>query len=332
PAGPSANAAGDVILRDLLGRLAVPATVSIPREELGAAVGRGARSRLESVAEAIFRLPGVEPPGESVRLASGNPQDVGDTSLAQLSPSGYPEGDAFRVYLPGWNESGASSWWAAADFDPSRLIALLERSETPRRLKPLGIYFRFSIATRPAALRSFENVLRWARERGALPLWSHEYAERVREFQSASLAQRLDGTWQFRGLDRLRTVRIPKPLGWPDLTASRAVASITDVRESRYVSFAPGADPTLALTAEPPANTYLSWANAPLERWSVDGSTVSMRLRGHEPIRFAIAGAPAGCTLVARGGTIRPAEAGGAASFALADPDTGDARLVCGER
>lgn len=330
PAGPSADSAGAVILRDLLTRLAVPTTVSIPQDELGENGSTAVRSRLEALADAIYALPSVEPAAQAVRLASGNPQDAGEASLAQLSPSGYPVGDAFRVYLPGWNESGTSSWWAAADFDAERLIGLLERAEVPRRLKPLGLYYRFSIATRPAALRSLEQVLRWARERGALALWSHEYAERVLEFQSASIAQRLDGTWQFRGLDRLRTVRLPASLGWPDLARSQGVATISEDGESRYVSFAPGTAPLLALSQEPPRAAYLSWANAPLERWSPGGSGVSLRLHGHEPVRFAVRESSSACTLVAAGRKITPARAGGRAVFSLADADTGDVRLEWG--
>jgi len=329
PAGPSAAPAGDVIRRELLARLAVPATVSIPPEELAAGGAGGARPQLEAAARSIFALPNVEPAAQTVRLASGNPQEVGDVSLGQLSPSGYPVGDAFRIYLPGWNESGASSWWTSADFDPDRVIALLERAETPRRLKPLGLYFRFWIATRPAALRAFEEILHWARGAGTLPLWSHEYAGRVLEFQSASIAQRLDGTWQFRGLDKLRTVRIPASLGWPDPDGSRGVASITDVGESRYVSFAPGQDPALALASEPPRDPYLSWANAPLEHWSAQGPTVSIRLRGHEPVRFAVGG-PSPCTLTTGARKVRPVDVDGRAVFSLPDADSGDARLDCG--
>jgi hypothetical protein len=330
PAGPGATPAGDVILGQLLSRLAVPLTVSIPPEELAAGSSPAARSHLRAVADAIFALPAVEPASQGVRLANGNPQEVGDGSLAQLSPSGLPVGESFRVYLPGWNESGASSWWSAADFDPRRLIDLLERSDNPRRVKPLGIYFRFWIATRPAALRSLETVLRWARGQGALPLWSHEYAQRVVEFQSASIGQRLDGTWQFSGLDRLRTVRLPASAGWPDLTASPEVASIAESGGSRYVSFGPGERPTLVLTAEPPQRAYLSWANAPVERWSPDGAALSIRLRGHEPVRFAVTGAASPCTLTAAGRRIHPAQSGGRSVFSIGASDTGDARLECG--
>jgi hypothetical protein len=327
--GPSATPAGEVILRELFARLPVPTTVSIPPVELGAPGSQRSRSHLRAVAKAIFALPAVEPPGQAVRLSGGNPQDGGEPSLAQLSPSGCPSGDAFRIYLPGWNESGVSSWWAAADFDPARLRDLLERAETPRRLTPIGLYYPFSIASRPAALRSLEQTLRWTRERGALPLWSHEYAQRVLDFRSASMARTLDGAWQFRGLGKLRTVRLPRSLGWPDLQASEGVASIADVGDARYVSFGPGESATLALSDEPARGTWLSWANAPLDRWSAGDHAVLLRLHGHEPVRFAVGGSAAACTLTAGGRTIRPARGGRGPTFSLAGADTGDARLEC---
>ena len=83
-----------------------------------------------------------------------------------------------------------------------------------------------------------------------------------------------------------------------------------DFGESRYVSFAPGQDPALALASEPPRDPYLSWANAPLERWSAQGPTVSIRLRGHEPVRFAVGG-PSSCTLTTGGRKVRPVDVEG---------------------
>jgi hypothetical protein len=329
PAGRSGTSAADLILREVLTRLAVPTTVSIPHAELVAGGSERARSHLQSVATSIFALPTVEPSSDAVSLMTGNVQDAGDSSLGQLSPSGYPEGDGFRVYLPGWNESGATSWWAAANFDPARLVELMERAGTPRRLKPIGIYFHFWIATRPAALRSLQETLRWARDQETLPLWSSEYAQRVLAFRSASIARTLEGIWQFRGLGPLRTVRMPRSLGWPDLLQSRGVASISEAGESRYVSFGPEKTPTLALSDEPVQGAYLCWANASLDRWSSQGRTVALRLHGHEPVRFAVHESLSGCTLTARGRTIRPSRAGDRATFSLADADTGDARLEC---
>src|SRR6185436_2277231 len=190
PAGRSATPTADLVFRQMLAGLPVPTSVFLPADQLSAVEGR-ARSHLESVAAAIFALPGVEPAASAIRLSSGNPQDAGDLTLAQLSPSGCPIGDAFRVFLPGWNESGAASWWSSGNFDPQRLVELLDRAGAPRRIKPIGIYYRFSMATRPAALRSLREVLSWARDQGALPLWSGEYAQRVLDFRSASVAQDL---------------------------------------------------------------------------------------------------------------------------------------------
>jgi hypothetical protein len=327
PAGRSATPAADIVFREVLAGLPVPTSVFVPADQLGAVEGR-ARAHLESVAAAIFALPGVEPSGSAIRLSSGNPQDAGDLTLAQLSPSGCPIGDAFRVFLPGWNESGAASWWSSGNFDPDRLVQLLDRAGAPRRIKPIGLYYRFSIATRPAALRSLREVLGWAREQGALPLWSGEYARRVLDFRSASMAQALDGSWHFTQLGGLRTVRIPRSLGWPDLERSRGVAAIREAGDVRYVSFAPVEDPSLVLSDEPPLRPYLTWANALVENWSQRDGAVAVRLRGHEPVRFAVAGS-SGCTLTSPEGTFAPTRSREGETFAIPTADTSDAILEC---
>jgi len=313
PAGHST--AADVILRQVLGA-PLPTTVVLPSDQ-------------PAFRQAVSVLPNVEPVSQlGGLLANGNLQDAGEPSLSELSPSGLPVGDTFQVYLPGWNESGVSSSWEARRFDPQHVIALIDRAESPRRLKPIGLYYHFSIATKSAALHSLKEVLRWAMDQAALPIWSSEYARRVLDFRSLSMARRLDGSWQFRDLGRLRTVRLPRASGWPDLSRSSGVAAVREVGEWRYVSFAPEGQPALALSEEPMEGAHLAWANAPLERWSSNGHSLFLRLKGHAPVRFAIAGAD-DCTLQAHGRWIRPARAAGLLTFSFAQADTGEARLEC---
>lgn len=178
-------------------------------------------------------------------------------------------------------------------------------------------------------MRTLREALRSALAQETLPLWSSEYAERVRGFRTASMARTLDGTWQFRDLGHLRTVRLPQSLGWPDPSRSRGVASLSEAGAFRYVSFGPEERPVLALSERPTPGPYLAWANAALERWAPRGEAVSLRLRGHGSVRFAVAGAPAPCTLTVQGRTVRPRRARGQDSFSLARSDTGDARLEC---
>ena len=81
----------------------------------------------------------------------------------------------------------------------------------------------------------------------------------------------VDGTWRFRSLGLLRTVRLPRSLGWPDPARSRGVAGVAEVGPWRYVSLAPGEPPVLALSERPTPGPYLAWTNASLERWEPRG-------------------------------------------------------------
>lgn len=314
----------DAVLEEVLSApIAASVTVAPGQEAPRKRTGRPAPA-----ARALFELPNVERADSSlIRLRGGNPQFAEDPSLAQLSPSGIPSDAGFQVYLPGWNSTGAARWWDARRFDVEQLVGLLERAQTPRRLKALGFYVPFGVATKPAALRSLKEALRWSLDRGALPLWASEYAERVLDFQTASIALTLDGTWQFRGLDRLRTVRVPRSLGWPDLAQSQDVASINEEGEFRYVSFGGDEQPSLVFSDEPPSRPYIAWANATVERWSEEDGTVALRLRGHGPVRFTVEGASSGWVLLTHGRAVRPARLDGRDTFSLARTDTGDARL-----
>jgi len=201
-----------------------------------------------------------------------------------------PVGGRTQIYAPAQNENVYTNLWRGPYYGFRRVIDYFRFTDSPRRLKPIGIYYHFYSGTKTAAIKALHEVYAWAREQETFPVWASEYAAAVRGFEEASLARRLDGRWLFRGLGGLSTVRLPAALGWPDLDRSEGVVGVRDLPQGRYVALAPAKNPSLALSAAAPRGPYLLASNAAITSFERTAGGLSLHLRGHMPVEAEIGG------------------------------------------
>jgi hypothetical protein len=91
-----------------------------------------------------------------------------------------------------------------------------------------------------------------------------------------------------------------------------------------------GADPAvLALSPALPTQPYLKEANGEVEAFAPSARGAHLRLRGHRPLRFSVAGTDRPCALRFPGGVVRGVRRGDAQHFKLDRKDSGDATLEC---
>lgn len=276
------------------------------------------------------------PPEEAVKVAadlslanmngSSAEEPLDEPTLAQVPSLGRPMGPHLQAYAPAQNENVYTGLWRGPYYGFRRLIDTLRFTDSPRRLKPISIYYHFYSGTKPAAITALDEVYRWALAQETRPAWVSEVYRGVRDFHRATLARRLDGAWELRGLVSLRTVRLDRRLGWPDLERSPDVVGVRELPQGRYVALAGGAQQTLALTDQAPALPHLVSSNAGVVSWRRRGRAVSLRLGGHVPVRALVAGCrePA---LTGPGARVTTDRAGAHLTFTAAD--TGERTLTC---
>lgn len=280
----------------------------------------------------------ANPPPEAVRrvhalgIANFNGGDTAPTerfpSVTELSPHLRPTAGGLQYLAPVTNEIPFTDGWRGPYYGYRRAIEAMHLTGRPRRLKPFGIYYHFYSGTKPASLEALVDVHEWVLARAPLALWVSEYVARVRGFHEATLARDLDGTWSVRALHGLRTLRLPSALGRPRLASSRNIAGWRNTRVGRYIHLS-GDQARLALADDGRAadeQPRLVAANGVLEQWEAAGpGRVRLRLRGHRPLRFAVA-APDACRL--DGASARREADDDVQRYALAAKRL-DATLVC---
>ena len=211
-----------------------------------------------------------------------------DASLTLVSPLGIPRGRHFQVYAPNQNENIYTNLWHGPYYGFERVIETFELTESPRRLKPVDIYYHFYSATKTASLAALDRVYRWALSRRLYPVFASEYIQRVLDFRHAVVARSAQG-WRVRGLGTLRTLRAPAALGAP---AGPAVAGYATHAGQTYAILA--SDDVELRYAAAPHGPQLEGANARLVAFERRGRDLRLSLAGHVPLEFSFAGA-AGC-------------------------------------
>jgi hypothetical protein len=280
-------------------------------------------------------------------LNGDNAEEPGPAlTLAGVPSFVRPVGSRLQIYAPAQNENVYTNLWHGPYYGFRRVVDYFRFTDSPRRLKPIGIYYHFYSGTKAASVTALHEVYAWALSQENFPMWVSEYVEKVKGFQQASVARRLDGGWLLRDFGALRTVRLPAALDWPDLERSPDVAGKRELPQGRYVALVAPAAPEALRTLAGPAPAagaagaasapYLESANAAVVSLRRAGGELWLGLRGHVPVEATLAGCRAGQSPViadlAGGPAPHPVAgptAGGARALRFEANQTGEIHVVC---
>lgn len=220
------------------------------------------------------------PPGKRVRVLqwSGNTRP-GEDALAQLATTGvlnlngadsrfdenapsytFVEPYFRRVgrYVQYFN-SDANDYiltndWSGPYFGYLNVIRTFQRTDRPKRVDPINVYFHFYAGQRESALNALRQVLAWAMHQPIAPLFSSGFVEVEQGFIGARIDQGPGRSWRIRKYGHDLTVRFDHAAElYPDLEGSRGVIGFRHRTGSLYLYLAPeGRVAEIRLTAHAP--------------------------------------------------------------------------------
>ncbi|HAU57883.1 MAG TPA: hypothetical protein DCW87_10275 [Comamonadaceae bacterium] len=242
----------------------------------------------------------------------------GDTFISRSHPSltavrspGIHKGGYLQVFAPITNENIYTNLWQGPFYGFERAIETFEMTDSPRRIKPVDIYYHTYSASKRAGLNALHKVYRWALAQPLHPVFTSEYIRKVQDYYDYTIARDGQG-WRVRGTGELRTLRLPAHWGVPALADSQNVAGYRKGEEGTYLHLTGGSawfrtqEPTAA-----PQRSYLHEANARIQAWrtSADGTRTEFTLQGHVPLQWSLALASRQCQVRAHGRVLPPVRA-----------------------
>ncbi len=218
-------------------------------------------------------------------------------TLSNVWPMGIPKGEYFQVYAACSNEEDYTHNWKGPYFGFERVIESYQMTDSPRRVKPIDLYYHPYIVTRAAGLKSLHTVYRWVLAQPVHPIFGRQYVHSVNAWRRATVARRLAGGWRLRSSDALRQWAQPDSAAEPRLDASRGIAGWNLHAGRRYLHATAGEAVVLAGGAPGAPRPRLVEANADVVRWEAAGAaSLQVRLQGHVPVETVIH-LPTGWTL-----------------------------------
>jgi hypothetical protein len=241
----------------------------------------------------------------------------GDTLITRSRPTltlvsglGLRRGAGLQVFAPNQNEYMYTNGWTGPFYGFRRVLETFELTETPRRLKPINIYYHTYSATKTASLNALHHVYGWALAQPVVPVYASDYIRKVLDFHRISIARDWRAaapTWRVRGDGHLRTLRLPADAE-PSLAASEQVAGVAPGPGARYVHLSAAAA-TLVLAAEPPV-VHVREAAGWVEDFSRSREGIRFTLAAYTTTRFVL-GAARGCRVRVDSRELAPAATAG---------------------
>lgn len=248
-------------------------------------------------------------------------------TLTTIAPIGMYKGNELQIYAPNQNENVYTNNWTGPYYGFQRVIETFQMTESPRRIKPIDIYYHFYSASKRASLTALKRVYDWALAQPVNPMFSSDYIARAQGFFSTVITRSGDNRFGIHNAGALRTLRLPVSAGYPDMSASRNVAGFFDDQGVRYIHLTAG-DADLALRQNKPNTPYLAYANAQLANWSPQDNGLQFALKGWLPLKFAL-GQAQNCHLKIGNNTIQGRFDGELTHFELSQHAASEITLRC---
>jgi hypothetical protein len=191
-------------------------------------------------------------------------------SVTYVPPVGFQFGKEQQIYASNSNENTYTDLWSGRYFGYRDLVHTLRNTESPRRLKPVNIYYHMYSGERVNALNGLLSNLDYSRGQKLAPVKASQYARIGEGFYTARLEATGSLSWNIHDRGALQTIRFDDAENlMPDMTKSAGVLGFNRHQGSLYVSLDPVVEvPKIVLIENGPSPRmpYLIEARWRLER------------------------------------------------------------------
>ena len=224
--------------------------------------------------------------GGDTIVSSRNP------GLASVAPRTIPwPGGELQIYAPNQNEYVYTKDWRGPFYGGfQHLIETFEMTESPRRLKPVNIYYHFYSVSRMGAFRALEKIHNWAVSQPLHSITAFTYAKIARDSWKTRIFEKGPKHWQIINGGDQRTFRLSASLGKPDMTLSKGVTGYTKEGEWHYIHTNGQRITEIALSDAPEPHLFLEKSSAEIEFQELTKASAVFKTEDLRAIRVVFGG------------------------------------------
>lgn len=153
-------------------------------------------------------------------------------SLASISPLGLNIGDSYQVYSSNYRVFSMNKEFLSVD----QIRNWLQKSEFPRRLKPINYYHKMWVGENLSSLNKLKKMLSFAQSQEIIPVRTSSYVSMVNGFNKLSISKVSPKRWEINNRGQLQTMRFDNAtLSTIDFKRSNGIIGQRHVNNSLYV-------------------------------------------------------------------------------------------------
>jgi hypothetical protein len=184
---------------------------------------------------------------------------------ASIAPRTTMMGDELQIYAPAQNEMFYTDDWRSTSLGGfANVIETFKLTGSPRRLKPVDIYYHFYSGERGDAFAALLKVYNWAVNEPLHSITALDYVRSVKDAREAKISKTNERTWSINCQGSLKELRIPKDLGYPVVGNNSNILGWNDEGPWRYIHTNGGKLITLQLQDKPDVLPSIAASTEPL--------------------------------------------------------------------
>ena len=205
--------------------------------------------------------------------------------LTRVAPFGLRRGDYYQIYTGAQNENVFTSDWLNPFWGFKRVVQTFKLTNSPRRLKPIDIYYHLYSGSKQASLEALKYVFNWAIKQDTMPIFTSEYIPKVMDMYEVSVAHE-GNSWLFNGLHDLKNIRFEDYNGSFDLNTSKNLIGFSRFENHTYVSAGKQQSVLIKTVPQQAAESYayMLQSNGKLIDYQENNATKKYTFKAHVPL------------------------------------------------
>ncbi|WP_457743677.1 endo alpha-1,4 polygalactosaminidase [Sulfurimonas sp.] len=208
--------------------------------------------------------------------------------LSYIAPIGLGRGEYYQIYTGAQDENVYTNDWHGPFWGFRKVIQTFKLTNSPKRLKPIDIYYHYYSGSKRASLNALKDVYNWVEKQNIMPVYISEYISKAMDYYTVSISNDKKN-YLINGMKDLKTVRLEGLKNYPDLNYSTNIIGFNDFETHRYVHLGKASKAILSLSkSNDNAYAYLVSSNGKIEQSSFNKYGFNLKLNSHVPLKIQL--------------------------------------------
>ncbi|MGC9350751.1 MAG: hypothetical protein ACP5D3_02070, partial [Sulfurovum sp.] len=116
-----------------------------------------------------------------------------------------------------------------------RVTQTFELTNSPKRLKPIDVYYHLYSGSKKASLNALRYVFNWVLQQEVMPIFTSEYIPKVMDYFTVSIAKE-GNTYLYEGMKDLKTLRVEQKGAGVELKNSQTTLGVKHFEDHSYIA------------------------------------------------------------------------------------------------